>query len=86
MHHDKELNLVLDEVYGIAWEKSWQRAEGTIEPIHIFSLIIPCDNSHSLPNVAEVRLCKVDLKFGVESVVGNLDTDAQRRSTQRAVP
>ena len=53
--------------------KQLQCVETTDKPIQVFSLINPSDNSHSLPNVAEVRLCKIDLKFGVEIVTGILD-------------
>jgi len=53
-----------------------QRVEGTVEPTQIFPLTNPCDNSHSLLNVAEVRLCKED--FGVEIVTGTLYTSSQR--------
>ena len=47
-------------------------------PEQIFSLPLPEDNVHQLPQVAETRLCRVNLKFGDERVYGILDTGAQR--------
>ena len=47
--------------------------EGTEGPSQSFSLIIPIKHSYLLLNVAEVRLCKVDLKFGDEVIKGILD-------------
>ena len=48
-----------------------------MEPSLIFSLTVP-DSVYPLPNVAETRLCRVNLGLGGVGVPGILDTGAQR--------
>ena len=83
----EDLANMLDEAYGISWtlsmweqgkEEDLQRVVITDRHVLVFSLLNPGDNSHSLPKVAEARLCQVDLTIGVEKVAGILDTGAQR--------
>ena len=76
---EEYLTVMLDEVFKIANTLSMMergrkcdllRVEGTEGPLQTFLLIIPINNTYSLLYVAEVRLRKVDLKFGDEIITG----------------
>ena len=82
------LERMLTDHYGIPWvlsaleldalkEEEEDQQEVAMEPGLIFSLTVP-DNVYPLPNVAETRLCRVNLGLGGVGVPGILDTGAQR--------
>ena len=82
------LERMLTDHYGIPWvlsaleldalrEEEEDPPKVAMEPGLIFSLTVP-DNVYPLPNVAETRLCCVNLGFGGVGVPGILDTGAQR--------
>ena len=65
---------MLTDRYGIPWvlsaleldalgEIEEDQLKDAMEPSLIFSLTVP-DNVYPLPNVAETRLCRVNLGFG----------------------
>ena len=75
---------MLTDQYGIPWvlsaleldalgEEKEDQLKVAMEPSLIFSLTVP-DNVYPLPNVAETRLCRVNLGFGGVGVPGILDT------------
>ena len=82
------LERMLTDHYGIPWvlsaleldalrEEEEDPPKVAMEPGLIFSLTVP-DNVYPLPNVAETRLCRVNLGLGGVGVTGILDTGAQR--------
>ena len=71
---EESLERMLTDRYGIPWVLSELELDTTcwieedqpkvmMEPSLIFSLTVP-DNVYPLPNVAETRLCRVNLGFG----------------------
>lgn len=72
--HEEErggLSRMLDKVYGIHWTavmlekgRKLPYVDSTGNPVQIFSLLTPHGDVHSLPNVVEAILCRVDMQGG----------------------